>query len=327
MVRVVNCQNYITAGGGRRTLMKIILTGATGFVGRALVPLLHQQGHELTLLVRSVPKAQRLFPPSSFPQLKASAYEATKSGDWQKVVDGQDAVINLAGEPISERWTEAYKTAIFDSRKLGTEKLVEAIAKAERKPQVMISGSAIGYYGTSETATFTETSKPGDDFLAEVCQAWENAAHQVESLGVRLVILRIGIVLGADGGALGKMLPPFKLFAGGPLGSGEQWFSWIDRRDLIALIDKALTDSALRGTYNATAPNPVKMKEFCHTLGKVLARPSWLPVPDIALELLLGEAAKLVLEGQEVLPEAISKTDFAYQAPDLETSLRQILGS
>ncbi|MBD2654968.1 TIGR01777 family protein [Synechocystis sp. FACHB-383] len=307
--------------------MKIILTGVTGFVGRSLVPLLHQQGHELTLLVRSVPKAQRLFPPSSFPQLKAIAYEATESGPWQEQVNGQDAVINLAGEPISERWTEAYKTAIFDSRKLGTEKLVEAIAKAERKPQVMISGSAIGYYGTSETEIFTERSPAGDDFLAEVCQAWENAAHPVESLGVRLVILRIGIVLGADGGALGKMLPPFKLFAGGPLGSGEQWFSWIDRRDLVALIDKALTDPSLRGTFNATAPNPVKMKEFCHTLGKVLARPSWLPVPDIALELLLGEAAKLVLEGQQVLPEAIAKTDFQFQAPDLETSLRQILAS
>ncbi|MBE9195533.1 TIGR01777 family protein [Synechocystis sp. LEGE 06083] len=307
--------------------MKIILTGVTGFVGRSLVPLLHQQSHELTLLVRSVPKAQRLFPPSSFPQLKAIAYEATESGPWQEQVNGQDAVINLAGEPISERWTEAYKTAIFDSRKLGTEKLVEAIAKAERRPQVMISGSAIGYYGTSETETFTERSPAGDDFLAEVCQAWENAAHPVESLGVRLVILRIGIVLGADGGALGKMLPPFKLFAGGPLGSGEQWFSWIDRRDLVALIDKALTDPSLRGTFNATAPNPVKMKEFCHTLGKVLARPSWLPVPDIALELLLGEAAKLVLEGQQVLPEAIAKTDFQFQAPDLETSLRQILAS
>ncbi|MBE9175951.1 TIGR01777 family protein [Synechocystis salina LEGE 06155] len=307
--------------------MKIILTGVTGFVGRSLVPLLHQQGHELTLLVRSVPKAQRLFPPSSFPRLTAIAYEATKSGDWQKAVDGQDAVINLAGEPISERWTEAYKIAIFDSRKLGTEKLVEAIAKAERKPQVMISGSAIGYYGTSETATFTESSPAGDDFLAEVCQAWENAAHPAESLGVRLVILRIGIVLGADGGALGKMLPAFKLFAGGPLGSGEQWFSWIDRRDLVALIDKALTDPSLRGTFNATAPNPVRMKEFCHTLGKVLARPSWLPMPDIALELLLGEAAKLVLEGQQVLPEAIAKTNFQFQAPDLETSLRQILTS
>ena len=283
--------------------MKILLTGATGFVGQQLVPYLHQAGHYLTLLVRDTTKADRLFPASAFPNLTAIAYDATASGDWQDQLDGQDAVINLAGEPISERWTSSYKEAILASRQIGTEKLVEAIAKANHKPQVMISGSAIGYYGTSETETFTETSPAGNDFLAEVCQSWEGAAQPVQDLGVRLVIFRIGIVLGADGGALGKMLTPFKLFAGGPLGSGEQWFSWIDREDLVRLIDFALTETSLQGTFNATAPEPVRMKDFCQTLGQVLGRPSWLPVPDIALELLLGEAAKLVLEGQQVLPQ------------------------
>ncbi|MEB3228228.1 MAG: TIGR01777 family oxidoreductase [Synechocystis sp.] len=302
--------------------MKIILTGATGFVGQQLVPTLHQAGHQLTLLVRDRPKAERIFPPSAFPNLTAIAYDATTSGPWQDQLDGQDAVINLAGEPISERWTPQYKQAILISRQVGTEKLVEAIAKANQKPQVMISGSAIGYYGTSETETFTETSPAGEDFLADVCQAWEAAATPVQELGVRLVIFRIGIVLGADGGALGKMLPPFKLFAGGPLGSGEQWFSWIDRDDLVRLIEFALTETTMQGTFNATAPQPVRMKDFCQTLGQVLARPSWLPVPDIALELLLGEAAKLVLEGQQVLPQAISTTQFEFQYPTLGASLK-----
>jgi len=307
------------------TIVKILLTGATGFVGHQLVPFLHQGGHQLTLLVRDTAKANRLFPASAFPNLMAIAYNGTESGPWQDHLDGQEAVINLAGEPISERWTPQYKQAILTSRKIGTEKLVEAIAKAAQKPQVMISGSAIGYYGTSETDTFTETSPAGKDFLAEVCQAWEAAAKPVEALGVRLVIFRIGIVLGADGGALGKMLPPFKLFAGGPLGSGEQWFSWIDRDDLVGLIDFALTNPTLAGTFNATAPEPVRMKDFCQTLGHALGRPSWLPVPDIALELLLGEAAKLVLEGQQVLPQAIAATNFTFQYPTLAASLKQIL--
>jgi uncharacterized protein (TIGR01777 family) len=305
--------------------MKIIITGATGFVGQRLVPALHQAGHQLTLLVRDRPRAERLFPSSAFPNLTAIAYDATASGDWQAAVNGQEGVINLAGEPIAERWTPQYKKAILTSRQVSTEKLVEAIAKADQKPQVMISGSAIGYYGTSETATFTETSPAGNDFLAEVCQAWEAAAQPVQALGVRLVILRIGIVLGADGGALGKMLPPFKLFAGGPLGSGDQWFSWIDREDLVRLIDLALLNPTVAGTFNATAPEPVRMKAFCQTLGQVLGRPSWLPVPDLALELLLGEAAKLVLEGQQVLPQAISTTNFTFQYPTLAASLKQIL--
>ena len=305
--------------------MKIILTGATGFVGHQLVPYLHQAGHQLTLLVRDPAKTDRLFPPSAFPNLTAIAYKATESGAWQDQIDGQEAVINLAGEPISERWTPPYKQAILTSRKVGTEKLVEAIAKAKDKPQVMISGSAIGYYGTSETKTFSETSNPGHDFLAEVCQAWETAAQPVQDLGVRLVIFRIGIVLGANGGALGKMLPPFKLFAGGPLGSGEQWFSWIDRVDLVRLIDFALTETRFQGTYNATAPEPVRMNDFCQTLGQALGRPSWLPVPDLALELLLGEAAKLVLEGQQVLPQKIATTSFDFQYPTLAASLKQIL--
>ncbi len=307
--------------------MKILITGATGFVGQVLVPKLQQAGHQLTLLARNPSKANQLYPPSAFPGLEVVPYTATESGDWQGSVEGQTVVINLAGEPISERWSTAYKRAIMTSRQLGTTKLVEAIAKAEQKPSVMISASAIGFYGTSETETFTESSPAGQGFLAEVCQAWEAAAKMVEPLGVRLVILRLGIVLAADGGALGKMLPPFKLFAGGPLGTGNQWFSWIDRQDLVAIILQAIADDSMQGTYNATAPHPVRMKEFCQTLGQVLGRPSWLPVPDIALELLLGEAAKLVLEGQQVIPQRLLDRGSAFKYPTLTTSLKQSLNN
>ena len=241
-------------------------------------------------------------------------------------------MINLAGEPISERWTGEAKQAIVASREIGTEKIVEAISRSERvataladqKPKVLINSSAIGYYGTSETASFDENSPPGDDFLADVCKKWETAAQKVKDYGTRLVILRTGIVLG-NGGALGKMIPPFKLFAGGPIGSGRQWFSWIHRDDLINLIIYCLDRQGISGTFNATAPNPVRMKEFCQILGEVMNRPSWLPVPDFALEILLGEGAKIVLEGQEVLPKATQALGFDYRYPNLEAALQEIV--
>ncbi|MFM7881327.1 MAG: TIGR01777 family oxidoreductase, partial [Microcystis panniformis] len=251
-------------------------------------------------------------------------YIATESGDWQKEISGCDAVVNLAGEPISERWTSEAKQAIVASRQIGTEKIVEAIALAAQKPKVLINSSAIGYYGTSETASFDENSPPGGDFLADVCKKWETAAQKVKDYGTRLVILRTGIVLG-NGGALGKMIPPFKLFAGGPIGSGRQWFSWIHRDDLINLIIYCLDRPEISGTFNATAPNPVRMKEFCQILGEVMKRPSWLPVPDFALEILLGEGAKIVLEGQEVLPKATQAIGFDYRYPNLEAALEEIV--
>lgn len=304
--------------------MKIVITGATGFVGHALVKTLVSQSHELILLVRNSAKAQKLFPASQFPQVTIMPYQATESGDWQKAINGCDAVINLAGTPIAERWTPEYKKAILTSRQLGTQKMVEAIAQAEVKPQVLINTSAIGFYGNSETATFTETSPRGQDFLAQVCEQWEAEAQKVQNLGVRLVILRFGLVLG-NGGVLAKMLPPFKLFAGGPLGTGQQWFSWIDLEDLIRLIEFALTQSSMQGIFNATAPHPVRMKEFCQILGDILHRPSWLPVPDLAINLLLGEAASVVLEGQQVLPTATQAIGFQFHYPELRESLSKIL--
>lgn len=304
--------------------MKVAVTGATGFVGSRLVERLQAAGHQVIVFARNLERATRLFPPAAFPGLEIVPYTPLQSGSWQERLNGCDGVVNLAGEPISERWTAERKQSILASRQVGTQKLVEGILQANPKPHVLISASAIGYYGTSETATFDESSNSGSGFLAEVCQAWEAEAAKVKPAGVRLVILRIGIVL-AMGGAIAKMVTPFKLFAGGPIGSGKQWFSWIHREDLVNLILTALTQPSMEGTYNATAPNPVRMETFCQTMGEVMGRPSWLPVPALALEFLLGDGAQVVLEGQQVIPKRTQETGFQYQYPTVKPALTEIL--
>ncbi|MBD2035047.1 TIGR01777 family protein [Leptolyngbya sp. FACHB-321] len=305
--------------------MKVAVTGATGFVGSRLIERLHADGHTVVALVRNPERALQMFPAAAFPKVETVGYTPTKLGDWQQSLSGCNGVVNLAGEPIAEsRWTPERKQMILNSRKLGTQTLVAAIAQTTPEPSVLVNASAIGYYGTSETATFDETSAPGGDFLAQVCQEWELAAQTVEQAGVRLVILRIGIVLG-DGGALAKMIPSFKLFAGGPIGTGKQWFSWIHREDLVSLILQALTNTNISGIYNATAPNPVRMAEFANTLGLLLKRPSWLPVPGFALEALLGDGARVVLEGQQVLPKRTQATGFQYQYSTVTQAVTEIL--
>ncbi|MGB3615595.1 MAG: TIGR01777 family oxidoreductase [Elainellaceae cyanobacterium] len=304
--------------------MKIAITGATGFVGCRLVQVLHGDGHDIVVLTRRPERAKTLFPQMAFPRVTAVAYTPTQDGSWQAAIDGCDGVVNLAGAPIAERWTPDYKQEIIESREQGTQRIVEAIAKAENKPSVLVNSSAIGYYGTSETAAFDEDSAPGNDFLASVCQRWEAAAEPAAELGCRVVIFRTGIVLG-NGGALERMIPPFKMFAGGPIGSGKQWFSWIHRDDFVNLIVRALTDSSMSGPYNATAPSPVRMQELCQTLGQVMDRPSWLPVPEFVLELMLGDGAQVVLQGQQVNPKRVSATDFDYAYPKVAAALKDIV--
>lgn len=305
--------------------MKVAITGASGFVGSRLVEKLHTEGNQVVVLTRNLAAAQKVFPDSSFPNVEVIAYTPTQSGSWQQAITLCDGVVNLAGEPIAEgRWTPERKQEILNSRKLGTQKIVEAIAIANPKPKVLVNASAIGYYGTSETATFDEASKPGEDFLAQVCLDWEAEAQKVTQLGVRLVILRLGIVLGM-GGAIAKMITPFKLFAGGPIGSGRQWFSWIHREDLVNLIIQALTRSDMEGVLNATAPNPVRMTELADTMGQVMNRPSWLPVPGLALEALLGDGAMVVLEGQQVMPKRTLASGFNYQYLTVKQALEEIL--
>lgn len=301
--------------------MKVAVTGATGFVGSRLVERLITEGHSVVAFTRG--RTASTLPQSS--NLEIVTYDPKEPGDWQASISGCDGVVNLAGAPIAEnRWTPEVKKSLLESRTLTTQNVVNAIHHANPKPSVLVNASAIGFYGTSETAQFDETSASGQDFLAEVCRAWEAEASKVKETGTRLVILRIGIVL-ENGGALGKMLTPFRMFAGGPIGSGKQWFSWIHREDLVNLILKALSDSSMEGTYNATAPNPVKMADLTNTLGEVMNRPSWLPVPAFALEALLGDGAIVVLEGQQVLPKRTLTTGFEYAYPTVKQALTAIL--
>lgn len=312
--------------------MKVAITGATGFVGRRLVQRLAEEGDRLLILTRNVERARRIFPEIAFPGIEFLAFDpiAHPSGTSQitltTALTSCDGVVNLAGEPIAEtRWTPEQKNKILTSRQQTTRHLVTAIREANPKPSVLVSASAIGYYGASETASFDEESAPGQDFLSQVCQTWEAEAQQITHSSVRLVIVRIGIVLGPDGGALAKLLPVFRLFAGGPLGTGNQWMSWIHRDDLVNLIHRSLHQSDYAGVLNGTAPQPVRMKELCQILGAILNRPSWLPVPEFALELLLGEGAMVVLEGQQVLPRRTQSLGFGYHYPSLDTALKAII--
>lgn len=303
--------------------MRIAITGGSGFIGRRLVARLLERGDEVLVLSRRPEQARRVLGAS--PNLKLLEYDPYQPQSWASALEGYEAIVNLAGEPLaSSRWTEAKKREIRRSRVETTQALVQALASLQQKPRVLLSSSAVGYYGSHpEGDPLTEADPPGQGFLAEVCQAWEAAARPAEELGIRLAILRTGIVLGPDGGALAQMLAPFQFFLGGPIGSGKQWVSWIHRDDWVSLACFLLQQGS--GVFNATAPNPVQMEEFCRTLGQVLARPSWLPVPAPALELLLGEAAQVVLTGQKVIPQAALQLGFPFQYPHLKEALRQLL--
>ncbi|TGG84163.1 MAG: TIGR01777 family protein [Aphanocapsa feldmannii 277cV] len=300
--------------------MRLLLTGATGFVGRELVPSLEVAGHDLVLVSRDGKRAQRMAP-------RADVVEADPSqpGPWQELTGRVEGVINLAGEAIAEkRWTPAQLLQLRNSRIDTTRHLVEALEAAARKPAVFISGSAIGYYGSSSSTCFDEQSPPGEDVLGQLCRDWEAAALPAERF-TRLVRLRLGIVLGPDGGALGRMIPMFRLGLGGPIGSGQQWMSWIHRTDLCRLIVTALEDGAYEGVYNAVAPNPVSMATMATALGKAMGRPSLLPLPAPVLQMLLGDGAKVVLEGQQVMPRHLNQQGFAFRYPQLDAALAAVL--
>lgn len=302
--------------------MKLVVTGATGFIGTPLCARLLEQGHMLTLFTRGSPRDP------GGPTKRWVHWTPGALREWGTALDGADGVINLAGEPIAaKKWTHLQRHRIETSRVDGTNSLVQAIARAAVKPKFLISASAVGYYGPRGDETITEEAPPGDDFLSFVCREWEEEAKKAEPLGLRVVCLRTGIVLGPGGGALAKMVEPFMFFLGGPLGSGQQWMSWIQLEDHIRLILELIDNTRASGPVNATAPTPVRNKEFCQTLGKVLHRPCWAPVPGFALRLALGDMADMLLTGQRVIPAAAQKLGFQFRYPTVEEALQTSLPS
>jgi uncharacterized protein (TIGR01777 family) len=296
--------------------MKVVVAGGSGFLGKALVNRLKTEGNDVRVLTRR-PRA---------PNDVGWTPDGT-AGAWASALDDADAVVNLAGESIaSGRWTSARKARIRDSRVQATRSLVAAMERAARRPSVFVSGSAIGYYGPHGDEPVTEQTPPGDDFLAMVCREWEAEALRAAG-STRIVLLRTGIVLEKDGGALPPMALPFKLFAGGPVGSGRQYQPWIHRDDWVTMAAWSLRTSSVAGPLNVTAPNPVTNREFAQTLGRVLGRPAFMPAPSFAMRLALGEMADaLLLTGARVIPAHAQRMGFHFQYPTLEPALRAIYG-
>ncbi len=293
---------------------KLLVSGASGLIGSALLPALQSSGYEVTRLVRGAAsgKGDIAWDPS-----RPLAPES---------VSGFDAVVHLAGESIVGRWTDAKKRRVHESRVQGTRNLAEALAAAPQAPRVFISASAIGYYGDRGEETLREESSSGNGFLPEVCREWEAAAEPAAKAEIRTVQMRFGVVLSASGGALGKMLPPFRMGIGGIVGRGRQWMSWIDIDDVIGAIQHAMKNDTLHGPVNVVGPNPVRNAEFTKTLASVLSRPAILPMPAFAARLVFGQMAdELLLASQRVEPAKLSASGYAFQKPELRSTLENIL--
>ncbi|MGR9088014.1 MAG: TIGR01777 family oxidoreductase [Gammaproteobacteria bacterium] len=299
--------------------MKILVTGGTGFIGSALVRSLTAQGHEVTVLSRT---------PHTIAQRCGPGVAELASLNFMHPDDRYQVIINLAGAPIFDAlWTDARKKLIRDSRIGLTEQLVDRIGRMSVKPELLISGSAIGYYGDQGDTILTEQSKTRPDFSHQLCADWEAAAQKAEAYGVRVCLIRTGLVIADGGGLLQRMLLPFRCCLGGPIGNGKQWMSWIHRQDWIHIALRMMSDSTMRGAYNATAPNPVTNREFTRILARCLNRPALFPAPALVLKTLLGEMSELLLGSQRVLPERLQNTGFQFQYPDLESAIRQALSA
>ena len=283
--------------------MKITLTGGSGFIGKRLIARLLAEGHEVHALGRRRPTGDIGF----------SQWDAESEHVPPEALDASDGIVHLAGEPVAQRWNRDIKSRIRNSRVVSTHGLVKELSRRVSRPRVIVSASAIGYYGDRGDDVLEESSRPGKGFLADLCLEWEREARAAQQLGLRVVIPRIGIVLGKEGGALKQMLPPFRLGIGGPMASGRQWMSWIHADDLVELILFCLRSDAVSGPVNATSPNPVRNSEFATALGETLGRPAIVRTPVFALRLMLGDAADVVLASQRVLPTALQNAGFEWR--------------
>ena len=309
--------------------MRVTVTGASGLIGSALVAELHERGDEITVLSRDPSRARE-----AFSGVEALRWDPLGEPAPVKALIGADAVVHLAGENVAQRWTGQAKRAIRESRVTGTRNLLAGLAAAgeaqaggqQRPPRTLISGSAVGYYGPRGEEPLDEDAPPGSGFLAETCVAWEAEAQRAAALGMRVVLIRTGVVLNREGGALQKMLPPFQLGVGGPVASGDQYMSWIHREDLVGMVVAALDDERWSGPVNGTAPEPVSNREFSHALGHALHRPSLLPVPGLALRLLYGDMAEIVTTGARVMPAKALVLGYSFRHPGLAEALSSALG-
>jgi uncharacterized protein (TIGR01777 family) len=304
--------------------MRVFVTGGSGLVGSRLKKRIRERGDEVAILTRR-PDAI-----AKEPGVFAVAGDPTQKGPWMDAIKDCDAIVNLVGEGIfNKRWSPAFKDVLIKSRIESTKNVVEGLKASPKKSdgsaKVLVSASAIGYYGPHGDEKLTESSPPGNDIMAKLCVDWEAAARHAEAAGVRVVIIRVGVVLDKNGGALAKMLPPFRMFVGGPIGDGKQYMSWIHHDDLVGQILFAIDQPNVVGPMNGTAPKPVTNAEFSKALGKVLGRPSFMPTPAFMLGLALGEVAGVITKGQNVLPKASLDAGYAFRFADVESALREIL--
>ncbi len=302
--------------------MRIFLTGATGLIGRRLVADRLARGDSLTVVSRDGARARALAG-----EIDVVEADLTKSGDWQQRVNGCDAVVHLAGAGVADRrWTRAYRALIETSRIESTRRIVDAIEAASAPPRTLVNASAVGYYGDGGENVLDESAPAGDDFLADLCVRWEAQAARAATGATRVVLMRISVVLDTRGGALGAMLPIFRLGLGGPLGSGRQYFPWIHWRDVVGLIDLALSDDTLRGPVNVVAPETVTGRVFARTVGRVLRRPAVLPVPVVALRVVMGEMGRYVVASQRVVSQLATQRGYEFVFGRLEPALEDLLG-
>lgn len=306
--------------------MKIIITGGTGLIGSNLVRSMARENHEIYVLTRS-PQRSPDFPEN----VTLAAWDAKSVSDWIAVLEGADAVVNLAGENLAGKgffptpWSAERREKIVQSRIKVGQTLTKGIRLVDDRPDVLIQASAINYYGTDQEEVFTEDHPPGSDFLARTCVAWEKSTAQVVDLGLQRVVIRLGMVLSAEGGALPRLLLPFRLFLGGPFGSGEQWYSWIHIDDVSQAIQYLIQHPESGEVVNLTAPHPVKNREFAACVGDILSRPSFVPVPGFLMRWVFGDVSTVVLDGQRVIPRRLQKVNYQFLYPDLEGALRELL--